>query len=266
MNLFLILLATLPNAQATPCTLTGLQIMEKQDLQNKVSYESEVQKLTLKDLSSKNKHTKTRTIHRYQKNTTENKSLIAFMSPKDIRGTALLNWNHKKRENDQWLYLPELRMTRRIAGGTKKNYFMGTDFTYSDLEAEVLEDYKYNCLKIDKCGKKRKCFQVEALPKSETVMSRTGYSKRILSVDIKKFVIRKASFFDDKGKQIKILINRKFKKYNKDNKISYRPKKSIMTREGLHQTTIQTVERKVYNKIEDITFTERFILKGMHLK
>ena len=50
------------------------------------------------------------------------KSLIFFESPRDIRGTALLTYSHPDRENEQWLYLPALRRTKRIAA-TGLEYF-----------------------------------------------------------------------------------------------------------------------------------------------
>jgi hypothetical protein len=242
--------------------MSGTDIMKKQEKQNKASYEFEIQKLTLVDLTTDKPFEKKRVLHRYQKDTNENKSLISFMKPNDIRGTALLSWNHDNKENDQWTYFPSLRITRRIAGGDKKKYFMGTDFTHSDLEAEILNDYKYTCLKVVKCGKKRKCYSVSAHPVSDAVMGRTGYSKRVLSVDMKKFVIRKVKYYDEKGTHLKTLRNSRFKKYGGP----YRPKKSVMTRPKFHKTIIEVAERKMNKTIDDITFTERFMTKRMHLK
>ena len=45
----------------------------------------------------------------------------------------------KDREDDQWLYMPAYgQKLKRIAGGNKKGYFMGTDFSYEDLRPENL--------------------------------------------------------------------------------------------------------------------------------
>ena len=47
----------------------------------------------------------------------EDRSLITFIVPKDIKGTKMLTWKRKGiKDNDQWLYLPSLRRVKRIQG------------------------------------------------------------------------------------------------------------------------------------------------------
>ena len=38
------------------------------------------------------------------------KSLTIFDTPKDVKGTAFLNFTHKVGDDDQWLYLPALKI------------------------------------------------------------------------------------------------------------------------------------------------------------
>jgi hypothetical protein len=51
-----------------------------------------------------------------------------------VKGTAFLAITHADRPADQWLYLPEGRRARRIGGEVRKQGFVGTDFTYHDLD------------------------------------------------------------------------------------------------------------------------------------
>lgn len=112
---------------------------------HKVTYEMENQELVLLDIKSKQKES--RKMKFYAKNIDGNKkTLLSFMEPKEIRGAAVLNWSEGGDDN-QWMYLPALKKLQRIASGSKRKYFMGTDFTFADLDGENTKRNKYNCLK-----------------------------------------------------------------------------------------------------------------------
>ncbi len=64
----------------------------------------------------------------------EEKALVFFRAPAELRGTGFLQWAHAAREDEQWLYLPELKRTRQISARAKKESFAGTDFSFRDLE------------------------------------------------------------------------------------------------------------------------------------
>jgi outer membrane lipoprotein-sorting protein len=64
----------------------------------------------------------------------ERKSLIVFLSPRDVKGVGFLSFAHKDRDDDQWLYLPALKRVRRITASGRTQRFQGSDFTYEDLD------------------------------------------------------------------------------------------------------------------------------------
>lgn len=246
------------------CSMEGSAIMKKQEDLHRVDYEYMDQTLTLKDLKA-NVAEEPRALKRYKKDVGgEDKSFIAYLSPADIKGTALLTWKNNDREDDQWLYIPALRKDQRIAGGEKKKYFMGTDFTYADLESESLSDFNYKCSEEKACGGKYTCFIIEATPKNSDIENRTGYSKRVLEVDTTKFVSRKVDFYNTKGELLKTLTNSRWKKVGKDG--AQRALKSTMTRPGEHETLVEVKEVKVNEKIDETVFTQRYYLKGLHLQ
>ena len=47
-------------------------------------------------------------------------------------------------DDDQWLYLPALRKTKRIATTDKSGRFMGSELNYADMAHRELEDYAYH--------------------------------------------------------------------------------------------------------------------------
>ena len=64
---------------------------------------------------------------------------------------------------------------KRIAGGNKKGYFMGTDFSYEDLRPEKLEAHTYTVLKR-KCDN-QDCYVIESLPSTDEEKKTNGYAK-----------------------------------------------------------------------------------------
>lgn len=129
------------------------------------------------------------------------KTLMQFLEPPDERGTGFLSWENPSADDDQWLFLPAMNKTRRIAAGNKSESFMGTDFTYSDLQSKELSEYTYRKLGEEKAGP-YDCYVIETVPKPET---KSDYSKTEVWVDKNSFVVVQAKYYDKKDKLLKIL-------------------------------------------------------------
>ena len=69
--------------------------------------------------------------------------LIRFLSPNDIKGTALLVWEHPNADDERFLHLPAIGRVRRIAGEEKQQSFVGSDLTYEDIGGRDISDYTY---------------------------------------------------------------------------------------------------------------------------
>ena len=150
---------------------------------------------------------------------------------------------------------------QRIAAGGKKNYFMGTDFTYEDLEGDDLDDYNYNVLREEDL-EGAPSYVIEALPASEEKARETSYSKRILWIQKDNFVTVKIEFYDRRDTLIKIQTNHEWENLQGT---LWRPKKILMDNlKASHKTVSGTVERTLNQEIDDSTFTERYILSGSH--
>ena len=62
------------------------------------------------------------------------KSIVRFSAPADMAGAAFLQVQNRSGDDDRFLFLPELKRARRIAGGLRTGAFMGTDLSYADLD------------------------------------------------------------------------------------------------------------------------------------
>ena len=131
---------------STADALTGRQIMDQVAERHEKDFEYEVQEMVLID---KKGNKEKRLLKRYQrKGEDENfKYLMVFHDPSGVRGVALLTWQNKEKDDDQFMYLPSMgKKMKRIAKGGKRNYFMGTDFTFEDLVTESRDKFTYKRL------------------------------------------------------------------------------------------------------------------------
>ncbi len=123
-------------------------------------------------------------------------SIIRFLSPKDIRGTTFLNISHDNGENEQYLYLPALRRTRRIVGSVKKRRFVNSDFTYEDLERRDPRKDTHRIIgEDDLLG--HECWVLESIPKKD---AQSQYSKIVQWITKDGFVPVKIDLYDKKGR------------------------------------------------------------------
>ncbi len=254
------------SASVVSAQMTGKQVMEKQKERHKVKTEIGNEDMVLLDKSGAKEN---RQVVRYAKEVGKDlhRYLVVFQSPGDIRGTALRTWEKKGGDNDQWLYLPAKKSEQRIAKAGKRNYFMGTDFTYEDMEPEDLDNFNYNILRSEQFsheGKPYDCYVIEALPANDKKKQETGYAKRIMWIEKVNLTTLKTDFYDRRDKHQKTQLNYK---YENVGGAVMRPMQTIMNNmEKSHKTATTTRSRKINTNMADSTFTEQFILSGKHLE
>jgi hypothetical protein len=136
------------------------------------------------------------------------KSLIIFDSPADIDGTALLSHAKILSPDDQWLYLPALKRTKRISSVNKSGPFVGSEFAFEDFTALELNKYRYRYLGTEEVNSMR-CDVVERYPRYE----HSGYAKQISWIDQEVFQVRKVEFYDRRGDLLKTLTLDDYRAY-----------------------------------------------------
>lgn len=62
------------------------------------------------------------------------KARLSFEAPIDLRGASVLLIENKGRRPDTFMYIPELRSTRRVSSRAASSSLFGTDFSYMDFE------------------------------------------------------------------------------------------------------------------------------------
>lgn len=184
------------------------------------------------------------------------KEVIVFTTPKDVAGTGYLMFDYaedakgNKKDSDNWLYMPAMKKTRRIAssGSESEGSFMGTDFTYQDMGSRSLNKYNYQLLgeeSVDGVA----CYKVECVSKAHTEKD----PRYIAYISKGDFIMRKCEFYDRQDKLHRVLTCSDFttiKGYTTAQK---------MKMENVQTGTWSSIETKniIYdaNDIDDSLFT-----------
>lgn len=129
---------------------------------------------------------------------------VEFLSPSDVAGTKFLTLEKSGGGSEQHVYLPGLKRTRRIVGREREGSFMGSDFTYGDLQPKDDKGAKHAKLPDEQLGSEA-TYVLESTPGS---VEAAGYSKVRMWVRKKDFVPLRTQFFDANGKLTKTLYVR----------------------------------------------------------
>ena len=251
--------ATKSNAQSLP---SGTSIASKTHERNEGVSMSRKITMELKDKRGKLRIRETTSLRKYIGG--EKRLAIFYLTPKSVMGTAFLTYDYPDPtvDDDQWLYMPALRKTRRISAANRGDYFLGTDLTYEDIKLETrisLNDYNYKTI-----GKElvdgNESFVLEATPINEEVAKELGYSKVKLWVDAKIWMLRKADSWDVAGNHLKTTEISDIKKVQG---IWTYHQIHIKNHKTSHETNFRISDIDYQTEIDDDTFTKEALVNGL---
>jgi hypothetical protein len=215
-------------------------------------------------LIDKQKNQRVRSLKRYTKDFGKDiHQSIYFLSPNDIKNTAFLTFDYddNNKDDDQWLYLPALKKTKRIASTDKSGSFMGSDFSYSDMTKPNIKDYNYS-IKKSKKMKGHEVWIIERIPKSKKIVEETGYKKSYVYVRKDNFVVVGAIHYLSDGKKKYMSV----KKLEKIQGIWFSTEivmKTTKNKQLLHSTVLQLSKIELNQNLDNNIFTIRQIEKGI---
>jgi outer membrane lipoprotein-sorting protein len=257
----LLAFALVPPLVAMAETPTGRQIMEWVDERD--DGDDGVSDLEM-ILIDKRGNERVRSIRQYSKDKGEDtQGIMFFLTPADVKDTGFLSYDYDDpdKDDDQWLYLPALKKTKRIASGDKSGSFMGSDFTYSDMSSRVLERYEYTLMKETEVNGVP-VWQVEAIP-NEKEQKETGYTKSIVFVRKDNHVVVRSLMWVKKGKRNKYM---EVKELEQIDGIWVPTHLTMTTKKGkatLHRTVIKVSNVQFNQGLEESKFSVRQLEKGL---
>ena len=191
-------------AQNAHADLNGTDILKKAEKQITSKFETANVKLRIIE-SDGSKKDRDLTIKR--KSGSKNYVLARLDDPADLRGTAFLSVISTGKE-DQWLYLPSSKQTRRIVGGNRQSGFLGSEITYEDLSASTAEGAQIKGVK-EQMINGEKFAVIETRAKKEN----SSYSLVRSWISLNNYLALKADYYDWTNHLVKQIEFKNYKSY-----------------------------------------------------
>jgi hypothetical protein len=252
----------LPTATVAAESLTAREIMERVEGRDEGNPSIVDVEMTLIDKSGKKR---LREIRAFGIDRGEDElQLLFFLSPADLKDTGFLTYDYDEsgRDDDQWLYLPALKKSKRIASSDRSGSFMGSDFSYADLTSRDLDQYDYTLMKeTDIDGVE--VWQIESVPRTKKEIKETGYTKSILFVRQDNFVVVRSVGWLKKGGRLKYMDVKALEQIDGfwiGTEIHMTTKKGKKT---LHKTVLRNSNIRFRQQLDEDFFTVRQMEKGL---
>ena len=122
-------------------------------------------------------------------------SYTRFSHPSDVSGTQLIVIDSPDTIDEQLLYLPALMRVQRIAGRARTGSFLGSDFSFEDLEISGADEAQHTLISEDDTT-----WIIDTTPGEGS-----SYSRLRSTVSKSDYLPRKVEYFDKKGAALKVL-------------------------------------------------------------
>tara|TARA_A100001011_G_C14264043_1_gene823873 strand:+ start:261 stop:1058 length:798 start_codon:yes stop_codon:yes gene_type:complete len=255
---FVILIST-----STAFSITVEEIMEKVD--QRVSGQTQISTATMTLIDKKDRK-RIRKLKLFSKEFADvDKTITFFLSPADVKDTSFLSydWKNDSKEDDSWLYLPAMQRVNRTAAGDKSNSWMGSDFTFSDVEGIELNEYTYKMLAESDPVDGHDCWKIEAVPISKAIIKKTGYLKSVNWIRKDAFLVVRGINYVKKGKKIKYFSTKNVKKIDGIWTIGTIQMVTTKNKKVQHSSVFNLDEVSYNNPVEDKMFEVETMQRGL---
>ena len=186
------------------------------------------------------------------------KRIYRFLSPADVQGTGILVYDYEAKPDDVWIYLPALRKTRRVVSTQRSQSFMGSEFSYGDLNIPSLDDFDYTLVKEEASGGEP-CYVIDLAPKSKEIADAEGYSKKTYWVSKAKMAVVRGLYYDKDGKLLKELIAQDIKLLDPKNKRYRAMHMEMVNKQNGRKSVFETKKVTFSPSTKDDYFTTAYL-------
>jgi hypothetical protein len=255
LTLTLLVAASLLVADRSMSAPSALALMEKADARHRLDTESTTVRFVLQKEGGK-KRKRLASIRAVQDDARGDRMRLRFVKPSKVRRLELISVeNRRGGDDDQWLYLPAFKKTRRVGVAELGDRFVSTDLYFEDLKRRRPKDFSHRILRSERMDG-QDCWVIESRPKSAKTKKESPYSKTIawLRKDIL-FVIR-AKAFDRRGQPLKETRSERLVEVLGERGGVWRANTVVITDlKRRHRTTLLVKSRKVNRAIDDEVFS-----------
>ena len=252
----LLIVAVFLSTTANVFSQSAREISDKASRQ--IDFEAMEMTLTLKIYDAKGRE-RVRKIATASKKFGETyKTLMKITAPSDVKGTAVLIYDHENKDDDMWIYMPALRKTRRILSSEKSKSFMSSEFTNADMSKPNLNDFKYKILSSETYNN-HLCWKIETICKTEDIEDENGYSKKNVWIEKGTYLCHKIEFYDFAGELFKIQYLEQYKKQSNARYFAF-----YMKMENIEngRKSVMTIDQfQIGSTLSESTFTPAMLEK-----
>lgn len=185
--------ALAPASASADDALSASAIVQAALDQNGTGFQRGTARVTI-STADKDGLTKTRTLSiRSSKTPQGQRSIVRFLAPAEVKGQAFLMLPNPNGPDPVYSYLPAFGTTRRLGGSQTQARFMGTHFSYDDLQKRDVKDATYARLKDETIGP-HAVYVIDATPK-RPADDPGAYTKVRLYIRKSDKITLKAKFF-----------------------------------------------------------------------
>lgn len=240
---------------------TGVEIVQQCDYKNPGNDQRSKLTITLIDKDgNERKNIYSRLWKDYAgKDNVADKMVLFTEYPPDARGSGFMRWAFTAdadKNADQWIYLPVLRKTRRVAIRDPGDSFLGSDLTYADISGRSPEQDSHAVLKSEELNGAPH-FVVESTPNETSPQ----YSKRVSWFTKQDWSACSKSavfYYDTKG----LLLKKQTLTWQQIGDAWLWKRVEVENVQTKHKSVFEVDDAEVNVGLEDDIFTERTLKTG----
>jgi outer membrane lipoprotein-sorting protein len=180
----------------------------------------------------------------------EQRYFIYFHRPPDVRDMTFLVWKYPGRDDDRWLYVPALKLVRRIAANDRRSSFAGSDFSYEDVSGREPEEDTHKWLREETLGG-RSAHVVESVPKDA---GSVDFGRKLSWVDAATALPLKEEYYDRRGELSRVFTAEEIREVQGFWMVTRRVMKNVQTG---HRTEAVLADVRYNQKLAPDLFSER---------
>lgn len=154
------------------------------------------------------------------------RTIMTLTDPAEVRGQAFLFIENPDGADDMWMYVPAFDVTRRVEGRQRRSAFLGSHFTFADLESRDLREANYRRRDDDTVGE-HEVYVIEARPKKP---EESDYQRVVAYVRKSDFIPLRVRFYDKGGDLDKTLFAERLEKTGDD--VTYIERMTLRSESG----------------------------------
>lgn len=239
--------ASEPDAQYETLKAKGAQaLLEEADQRaNPFSDQTMKVRMTLKGGANDGKTLKMETITKG-----DNMRAIRFEEPADMKGMGVVI----KGRDEIYVRLPGSEKVRRVGSHAKRQSFQGTDWNFDEMAMiRFSTDYEASL------GEDKGTHQLLELKRKSG--SDLQYPRLTVAVDKALLMIDQIDYYDDDGKVIKRQVRKDPKQLGGTHKLYTSVEMFDLTSKS--STLNEVLEEKIDSKVDDDTFSRRWLVRGL---